>query len=137
MATHEAEQKARTDLERKVQDETGKRIETMGQYHEERAEHEECKKARESAESDRATLVRVNQDLAHELRRLRGLFFVVFSSKRAKELAVENRDVHVTHLRELTGGNKFTAKHVALAMGMAQQERERQAVATAEPGVLK
>ena len=128
LKTYEAEQDARMALAKKLQDETGKRLETMGQYHGERDRHEKCREVKAFAEGERDRLLLVNRDLAHELHRVRGLMLVTFSSKRARALALENREVHLSHLRKLTGGNKFTAKHVSLAVSIAKKEHDERQV---------
>ena len=128
--THEAQSRRIRDLE--VINESlgkGKSSETKGKlrfeglYNQEKQNHDECAAERKKLRSERDTLVDINRNLGRELHRLRGLFLVTFSSKRARELALEHREVHVEHLRKLTGGSKFSAKHVAGAVAIAKQKQ--------------
>ena len=103
--------------------ETKGKLRFEGLYNQEKRNHDECAKERNTLRSERDMLVEINRNLGRELHRLRGLFLVTFSSKRAREMALEHREIHVEHLRKLTGGSKFSAKHVARAIAIARQQR--------------
>jgi len=59
---------------------------------------------------------------------------VAFSSRRARELALEDREVGLESLRQVYDGTEFSAKHVAAAKAIASREREREAAAKTNGG---
>lgn len=109
-------------LKRQSSSETKGKLRAQEKLREERAAHAKCQAAAKELELSRESMVDINRDLAKELYRLRELFQVVFTSKKAKELALENRTVHLAHLRKISPGNKFTAKHVAHAITIATRD---------------
>jgi len=129
--THEASRQRIRDLEvineslRKGRSsETKGKLKFEGLYNQEKQNHDECAKERKELRSERDTVIDINRNLGRELHRLRELFSVTFSSKRARELVLENRCVSLEALRKLTGGHKFSAKHVAAVIAMVPpQER--------------
>lgn len=113
-------------LRRKNSSETKGKLRFEGLYKKEREDHNSCARERKELHGERETLMAINRNLAKELHRVRELFMVAFTSKRARELVLQYRQVHLRHLSKLTGkGNRFTAKQVTLAMNMARQEAER------------
>lgn len=134
--THQAEQRQSAaiieSLQDKVSTETKLRMRHENRYNAEREAHNKCAKARQELQAERETLMDINRGLARELRRIRELFPLVFTSRQAKDLILQHRTVELRHLRALTRGgkgNKFTAKHVALALSLAKKQAEDEAAA--------
>lgn len=93
-------------------------------YNREKENHDSCARERRDLQGERETLMEINRNLAKELHRIRELFMVAFTSKQAEELVLQNRRVHLKHLRQLTGVTKFSAEHVVAALKVANREAD-------------
>ena len=103
--------------------ETSAKLRFESLYRKERQDHNSCARERRILHVENETLRGINRNLAKELHRMRELFSVVFASKAAKEMILQDRSVHLRHLRKVAGdGSKVTVKHVAAAHSIARSD---------------
>jgi len=132
--THEAQRAEIRELERIIGGLRNGKLTFQEAYAQERRDLAACRAAAKSLEKERDTLaegrdtlIEINRHVGRELYRVRELFSVVFSSKRARELALEKRAVTLERLRKVHGGSRFSAAHVTEAVTVANRELQREA----------